>query len=104
MGELQGHRESGHRGKGLKLPHDNGTLLIRVLAILTVTCGLTALFASSSVHLESVLRLLGVAGAGTLALLAKSLSDFSQTGPRIRKELLTHYRRYTLYALARLSA
>lgn len=104
LGELQGLRESGHRGQGLKLSPDNGALLIGVLAILTATCGLTALLASSSVRWESVLRVLGVAGAGTLALLAKSLSDFSQTGPRIRKELLTHYRRYTLFALIRLTA
>lgn len=103
LGELQGHRESGHRGKGLKLPYDKGTLLIGALAIISVTCGLTALLASSSVRWESVLRVLGVAVAGTLALLAKSLSDFSQTGPRIREEILTHYRRYTLFALARLS-
>lgn len=103
LGELQGHRESGHRGKGLKIPPDNGTLLIGVLAILTTAFGLTTLLASSSVRWESVLRVLGVAGAGTLALLAKSLSDFSQTGPRIREEILTHYRRYTLFALARLS-
>ncbi len=103
LGELQGHRESGHRGKGLELTADNGALLIGILAILTVACGLTSLLANSSVHWESVLRVLGVAGAGTLALLAKSLSDFSQTGPRIREEILTHYRRYTLFALARLS-
>lgn len=45
-----------------------------------------------------------VAGLGAVALLAKSLSDFSQTGPRIREEVLTHYRRYTLFALARLTA
>lgn len=104
LGELQGHRESGHRGKGLKLPPDNDILFIGMLAILTAACGLTALLASNSVRWDSVLRLLGVAGAGTLALLAKSLSDFSQTGPRIREEILTHYRRYPLFALARLSA
>ena len=104
LGELQGRRESGHRGKGLTLPPDRGILLIKALAILTAVCGLTAWFISSSVRWECVLRVLGVAGAGTLALLAKSLSDFSQTGPRIREEIRTHYRRYTLFALVRLSA
>ncbi|MDD1749817.1 MAG: sulfatase-like hydrolase/transferase [Methanothrix sp.] len=104
LGELQGHRESGHRGKGLKLPADYATLLIGALAILTAACGLTALLATSSIYVEPVLRLMGVAGAGTLAVLAKSLTDFSQTGPRIREEILTHYRRYTLFALVRLSA
>ncbi|MCA1979803.1 MAG: sulfatase-like hydrolase/transferase, partial [Thiobacillus sp.] len=43
------------------------------------------------------------AALGALALLAKSSLDFTQTGPRIREEVLTHYRRYTLFALARLT-
>jgi arylsulfatase A-like enzyme len=79
-------------------------LLIEALAILGAACGLIAWFASGGARWGGVLPALGVAGAGTAALLAKSLTDFSQTGPRIREEVLTHYRRYTLFALARLSA
>jgi len=104
LGEVQGRRESGHRGKGLPLPADRDGLLIVALAILTVACGLIVWFVSGSAHWVGVLLAMMVAGIGTLALLAKSLSDFSQTGPRIQKEVLTHYRRYTLFALARLSA
>ncbi|MHB9101383.1 MAG: sulfatase-like hydrolase/transferase [Sulfuricella sp.] len=104
LGELQGRRESGHRGKGLPLPPDRGILLVAALAILTAACGLIAWFISGSARWIGVFPVLTVAGSVTLALLAKSLSDFSQTGPRIRKEVLTHYRRYTLFALAHLSA
>lgn len=104
LGELQGRRESGHRGKGLPLPPDRGILLIEALAVLTAACGLIAWFISGSARWTGVLPALTVAGVSTAALLAKSLLDFSRTGPRVRKEVLTHYRRYTLFALARLSA
>ncbi len=105
LGELQGRRESGHRGKNLLLPPDRSFLLIVALAISTVTCGLITCFASGNTRWAGgVLPALSVAGVGSMALLAKSLMDFSQTGPRIKKEVLTHYRHYTLFALARLSA
>lgn len=104
FGELQGRRESGHRGKGLPLPPDRGILLIEALAILTAACGLIAWFISGSARWAGVHPALTVAGVGAAALLAKSLSDFSRSGPRMREEILTGYRRYTLFALARLSA
>ncbi|CAH1904797.1 conserved membrane hypothetical protein [Candidatus Nitrotoga sp. HW29] len=105
LGELQGRRESGHRGKNFSIPPDRGILLIVALAISAVICGVIACFASSRTHWAGgVLPALVVAGVGSMALLVKSLIDFSQTGPRIQKEVLSHYRRYTLFALARLSA
>ena len=83
---------------------DRGILCIEALTILTLACGLIAWFTSGGARWAGVLPALTVASMGTLALLAKSLSDFSQTGPRIREEVLTYYRSYTLFALARLSA
>ena len=103
LGEVQGRRESGHRGPGLDLPPDQGMLVIEALALITAACGLVAWFVSGEDRWAGLLPTLAVAVIGTTALLAKSLSDFSQTGPRIREEILTHYRRYTLFALARLS-
>ena len=103
LGEVQGRRESGHRGKGLNLPPDRGVLGVEVLGLLTAACGLIAWFASGEARWSGMLPALASAGVGTAALLAKSLSDFSQTGPRIREEVLTHYRRYTLFAMTRLS-
>ncbi|CAH1386241.1 sulfatase-like hydrolase/transferase [Candidatus Nitrotoga sp. M5] len=103
LGELQGRRESGHRSKDLSLPPDRGILLIAALAVSTVTCGLIAWFASGNERWAGGVPALSVAGVGSMVLLAKSLMDFSQTGPRIQQEVLTHFRRYTLFALARLS-
>jgi arylsulfatase A-like enzyme/glycosyltransferase involved in cell wall biosynthesis len=104
LGEIQGRSESGHRGNHLDLPPDRGMLLIEALALMTVASGLIAWLTSGGFRWAGELPALGVATVGAAALLAKSLSDFSQTGPRIREEVLTHYRLYTLFALARLSA
>lgn len=104
LGEIQGRRESGHRGKGLNLPLDRSGLCVQILALLTIASGLTAWFTSGTSYWTGLFTGLTVAGIGTIALLAKSLKDFSQTGPRIHEEVLTHYQRYTLFALARLSA
>ncbi|BAN36774.1 arylsulfatase [Sulfuricella denitrificans skB26] len=103
LGEIQGRHESGHRGKGLDLPPDHDMSGAKALGMLIAVCGLVALFASGEGCWAGLFPALGVAVAGTAVLLAKSLLDFSQTGPRIRAEILTYYRRYTLFALARLS-
>jgi len=103
LGELQGFRESGHRGAGLHLPADRGMVAVQALMVMIIATGLIAWFTSGERHWAALLPATLSALVGTVALLAKSLSDFSQTGPRIREEILTHYRRYTLYALVRLS-
>jgi arylsulfatase A-like enzyme/GT2 family glycosyltransferase len=103
LGEIQGRRESGHHKKIINLLPDRGMLWIEVIAVLTAASGLIAWFVSGDARWAELLPALGVASFGTVALLTKSLSDFSQTGPRIRDEILAHYRSYTLYALARLS-
>lgn len=107
LGELAGAVDtlrSRERRRGLALPPDRGTLQVELLGVVTLACGLIAWFAAGDARWAGVLPALGVAAAGAAALLAKSLLDFSQTGPRIRAEVLTHYRRYTVYALARLTA
>ncbi|MHB1402044.1 MAG: sulfatase-like hydrolase/transferase [Thiobacillus sp.] len=104
LGEVQGRRESGFRGRGLALPPDRGMLGVEALALLTGASGLIAWIVAGDARWAGILPALGVTGLGAAALLAKSLLDFSQTGPRMREEVLTHYRRYTLFALARLTA
>lgn len=103
LGEVQGRRESGHRGQGLALPPDHGVRGARLLALLAAVSAAVAVFAGSKTAWMALAPATGVAALGTFLLLAKSLCDFSQTGPRIREEIVTHYRRYTLLALARLS-
>jgi len=103
LGEIEGRRESGHRGKGLGLPVDRHMLGIAAVALVTVACAVAAWLASGEDRWMGFFPAVAVAATGTAALLAKSLTDFSQTGPRIREEILTHYRQYTLFAMARLS-
>lgn len=104
LGEIRGHSEAGFRQKRLALPPDRGMLQVKMLGVATVACALIAWFAAGDARWAGLLPAMAVAATGALALLAKSLLDFTQTGPRIREEVLTHYRRYTLYALARLTA
>ncbi len=106
LGELTGAIEtlrSPGTPPGLDLPPDRGMVQTKTLGVVTASSGLIAWLASGDARWAGLVPLLLVAGAGTLALLVKSLLDFSQTGPRMREEVLTHYRRYTLFALARLS-
>ena len=107
LGELTGAFEqlrNQSRQTQDRLPPDRSMLGIEILVLLTLASGLIAWFASGQAKWAGLLPALGVAVLGSTALLVKSLLDFSQTGPRIRKEILTHFRRYTLYALARLTA
>jgi len=104
LGEVQGRRESGHRGKRLDLPLDRGMAGAVALALLAAASAVAAWFAGGQTLWEGLLPAALVAASGTIALLTKSLLDFSQTGPRIREEILSNYQRYTLFALARLSA
>lgn len=92
-----------YRKKQLSLPPDRDILLIERLAVLTAACGLTASAVGGRAHWNEILPLALVACAGSTALLVKSLLAFSQTGPRIQGEILTHYRRYTLFALTRMT-
>lgn len=103
LGEVQGRRESGFRGRGLAPPPDRGMLGVEALALLTGASGLIAWFVAGDARWAGILPAMGVAGVGAAALLAKSLIDFSQTGPRMREEVLIHYRRYTLFTLTRLT-
>lgn len=73
---------------------------------LGLTCLVSALFVVqglASLGWVGVWQVVSVATITTAALISKSLADFTQTGPRIRDEILTHYQRYTLFSLARLS-
>jgi len=107
LGELTGAVERLRPPPNITIPTltpDRGMQQLEALAMLTAACGLIAWFASGDARWSGLLPALGVAGVGTAALLAKSLLDFSQTGPRFREEVRTHYQRYTLFALTRLSA
>ncbi|ATE60926.1 sulfatase-like hydrolase/transferase [Thauera sinica] len=102
LGELQGRGESGHRGRGLTLPADGLGVGLWLLALLALAGAATAWLAAGDDPAAALWPIAVVAAAGTGSLLWKSILDFSRTGPSIRNEILAHYRRYSLYALARL--
>jgi arylsulfatase A-like enzyme/glycosyltransferase involved in cell wall biosynthesis len=103
LGEVQGQRESGHRGRRLDLPLEPAQRVLVGLVPAMVVFALAAWVLAGQARWSGLLPTLAVAGVGTLALLVKGLTDFTQTGPRIREEVLTYYRRYTVLALLRLA-
>lgn len=63
--------------------------------------------APDTMFIDTLIRGLGlsvlIGGFLSLLLLAKSLSDFTRTGPHITGEGLSHYRIYLVFSLARLA-
>ncbi len=91
------------RRKPFKLQADRDAIYVVLVAAMAAISGTAAWIFAGHDRWLGIVPTAAVAAVGTLVLLAKSLMDFTQTGPRIREEILTHYRRYTLFALARLS-
>ncbi len=103
LGEVKGRRESGHRGRGKALAPDKSDLSLGAVGLLALLSALVALLMAGSSAWHALAPALLVAAAASGLLLVKSITDFSQTGPAIRDEILMHYRRYGLYALTRLT-
>jgi len=70
------------------------------LLVLAVTFAMIGTFRHVAPSLTAVFW---VALVFSAALLLKSFYDFSQTGPPLRREILRHYRAYSVFALARLA-
>lgn len=102
LGEIRGSSESGHRRNTLALPLDVGIIFTAIIALVSACCGLVAWNFSGEAKWEGLVPAISMAAVGSALLLIKSLTSFSQTGPSIRDEILSHFRSYTLYALARL--
>ena len=102
LGELQGWHESGHRGRGLKLPTDGLIVTLWALGLTAAIGALCAWIAAGDARWSALLPAAAVAALGSSILMLKSIMDFSRTGPSIRNEILAHYRNYSFFALARL--
>ncbi|NMG28295.1 sulfatase-like hydrolase/transferase [Aromatoleum evansii] len=103
FGEMSGMREAAqHRRRRARLPW----LPVQSSLALAGTLGLggfglAAQLAWSRIA-DVLLPALVVATLVTLALIMKSVIDFSQTGPQLREEIVRRYRAYFPFAMARL--
>lgn len=69
-----------------------------------IIAGVTIAFIGNTLQAASVISAMIISATFTVALGIKSIADFTHTGPRLKDEILKHYRRYTLLAFVRLLA
>lgn len=104
LGEIVGSRGAGlQRRKRLPLPPDRGMVVVESVGLLCAIGGLLALTTGLGLIREGLLPVLGVASAATGGLVYRAVRDFTRTGPRVREEILSRYRRYSFYAITRLA-
>lgn len=103
LGEIRGMREASRRRR-LPLGFEPGVRRLGFTTLFAFIGTGIALSQMRSVPWQAALPPIATAGAAALALLAKSLFDFSQTGPGIQREYLQPYRSYVTGAVLRLSA
>lgn len=103
LGEMSGMREAEvkrrHRARLPRLPEQNRNSLLGLIGVLALVA---ATYFSDHRFDDAFLPTLTVALALAITLVAKSVIDFSQTGPRLRDEIVGRYRRYVPIAMARL--
>jgi arylsulfatase A-like enzyme/GT2 family glycosyltransferase len=105
LGEISAMRGNG-KGEALRRlvrraePHWAGWLALGALVGSVVATALGGLLPGVAGH---AIVPPAVAALASLLLLGSSLATFSRTGPNLREEILTHYSRYTLLALLRLT-
>lgn len=104
LGEISAQRKTGRQASP-RAPERRrtGSHLAVMGALLAGGITVGALYHSTETLL-ALLAVLAVSSVFTLLLGAKSIADFTRTGPRLRGEVLQHYRFYSLLAFLRLLA
>ena len=102
LGEIQGMREAS-RKRRLPLGPEPGIRALGIGTGLALCVTLIALLSMPSVPWHAAVPPLITAAGAAVLLLAKSIFDFSQTGPGVQREHLQPYRPYVALALMRLS-
>jgi arylsulfatase A-like enzyme/glycosyltransferase involved in cell wall biosynthesis len=103
LGEIRGMREASKRRR-LPLGFEPGVRRLGLTTLAALVGTGIALSQMRAVPWHTALPPLATAALAALALLAKSLFDFSQTGPGLQQEHLRPYRVYVTGAVLRLSA
>ena len=107
-GELTGSLEllrARGDSKWLRLRRSCGRLALAFVLVLFVLseCALAWALSDGSPS-PALFPAFGTAAAGAMLLLAKSLFSYTQTGPEVRREILIHFRWYSILHLSRLIA
>lgn len=104
LGEVSGVRDQARRRRDRArlplLPQDLLTWGILAMGLASLT--LAGIVGQHWLG-EAAMTASAVGGLLAAALVAKSVRDFSRTGPRLRDEIVQRYRGYVVYALARLA-
>jgi arylsulfatase A-like enzyme/GT2 family glycosyltransferase len=104
LGEIRGVADNVANSRSrAALPHLPQDVLLGLLCGAAVAAFALAIWLAGDAVARGVLPVAAISAFATLALVWKSVQDFSQTGPRIREEILGRYRLYTLYGLSRLA-
>lgn len=103
LGEMSGMREAEvQRRRRARLPRLPEQSQFFLAGALGVAAFIASGFLAGHRFDDALLPALAVALMLSIALTVKSIRDFSQTGPRLREEILTRYRSYIPFAMARL--
>ncbi|SIQ74387.1 Arylsulfatase A [Aromatoleum tolulyticum] len=103
LGEVSGMREAArHRRRRARLPWLPVQTSLALAGLLGITGFVVAAHLAWPRVMDALLPAALVAVALALSLVAKSVVDFSQTGPQLREEIVKRYRAYFPFAMARL--
>ncbi|MDY0013829.1 MAG: sulfatase-like hydrolase/transferase [Rhodocyclaceae bacterium] len=103
LGEMSGMREGARkRRRRARLPWLMADWCLAAAGVFAVLGFILAAGLAGHRFDDALLPAAGVAMGLALFLMGKSLRDFSQTGPRIRGEVMQRYRLYALFAMGRL--
>lgn len=86
-----------------KLPWLPTQIILGCVLTLASMCFIVGSVLAGTEFLAAAKTATSVALFITVILTAKSLRDFSQTGPRVRREIIGRYRGYAMFAMARLA-
>lgn len=103
LGEIAGYVASSHVHSTRLAAIQRNRIYLASLSLL-ITIGSIAAVVGNAVQAGLAVSAMLTSALFTVALGLKSIADFTHTGPRLKDEILTHYRRYTLFAFLRLLA
>jgi len=103
LGEISGFLATRRVRSSRRAETQRNAAFIACLSALSIA-GTIAAFIGNIMQAALMITPMLISAAFTVVLGVKSIVDFTHTGPRLKDEILTHYRRYTLFAFLRLLA